>query len=378
LILAFALLKKNELDPTLFVALLISTVIVLLQRVNNMTITAHRAFKLFHIESRQMIWSALLNFILIVLLAYRFEVYGFMVAVALGMLFNIVYLWAQKKIRFQLANPFQNIAYAIKIGFPILILTLLNACFLSIDKIMIAGFLGLEALGLYSIAILAFNSLQSLPNAFGIVLFPNFQEIHAKNESNTKVLMGQLWESVRNYVWVMPFFMGAAWIISPYFVSWVLPDFKDGIASMKILILCVYFAGVSIPFRHYLITLKKDLIVIAISAVAILIAVILDYYLIHIGQGIQGVALATTLVFFIHFLMLFALCHTQGFGFAEIIGKLGYIAFFFATSCLVIYAVDKLLRIYHPVSGLELLLKLVVFIFVYLAPMIHFLKRIKH
>ncbi len=153
-IIGYALWRQSVLPEGMFYALLITSGLVLLQRFNSLLLNILRAYKRFDIAAKQMFYSAAVNALLIALLAYRYKLYGFMFAMCLSFVFNIVYILKNERISFRFSVHAHELRPLIAYGFPMMVISIFGTLFDTIDRIMITKFLGLEALGLYSIALM--------------------------------------------------------------------------------------------------------------------------------------------------------------------------------------------------------------------------------
>src|SRR6185369_15797553 len=110
----------------------------------------------------------------------------------------------------------------VRIGMPIFLVGIIYALFLSTDRVLIAKFLGVTKLGLYTPAIMAVGVTSLVPNIVSNVMYPKMAELYGKTESLlpliplvrkimminvllTIVLAG-LFLSIFNYI-VIPFFL---------------------------------------------------------------------------------------------------------------------------------------------------------------------------
>lgn len=296
----YALFARQNIRPELFYGLLIVSTLVMLQRSSNLNIAFLRGYKLFSIAAAQMVLSAIVNAGLVVLLSYKYKVYGFMIAMVLSFLFNIFYVRARHRFYFKWNFDFRKIWGLIQYGFPLIIVSLLGTIFLTIDKLMIAKILGVEELGLYSVALLACTFLHNLPNSIGIVLIPNLHQKFGETEK-PESLKNYLEKSSQAFETIMPLLIASGWFLIPYFARLVLPDFEGSIPPMKYLITSVFWVAMIHPFSCFLVVIRKQALLVPIIAGACVLAFLANLYSLTHGFGILGVGIATTLVFFCNF-----------------------------------------------------------------------------
>lgn len=302
----FAFIRKDFLPQELFYGLLLTAVLVMLQRVNNLFIEILRSFRKFSLLSQQMILSALVNSVLVIILAYQFKIYGFVIAMCLSLAFNVVYLSLKGKLRFQFRINWKELRHLISYGTPLMLIGVMNSVLLTFDRLVITRFLGFDALGLYTIAIMACTYVYSIPNAMGIVIMPNIQERYGAAQDE-HVLLGYAAKWARIYRDLMPVLIGLAWILTPFLIRMVLPKFEGGIGAMKYLVLSVYFISIYSPYEHFLIAAKRQWIIFPILLTSFLIIAGLSFLVIKNGLGIEGMGLSMTVMTFFQFTFIYLL-----------------------------------------------------------------------
>ncbi len=309
-VLGYAFWMRRSLPSDLFWGLVICSGLLLLQRVNGLLISTMRAFKQFELASHQMIWSALVNSVLVAALSYRFQLYGFMAAMALSFLFNIIYIFKGSGLSFRYSLDVKEISSLLSYGFPLLMLAFFGTLFETIDKIMITKYLGLENLGLYSIALMTATYLYSLPNAVGVVMIPNIHEKFGRT-GNKSDLREFLDKSDEVFSGLMPMFIGLAWFVVPAAIEILLPKFVGGIAAMRWLALSVYFLAASQAYSQTLYVFRLHHWFFAIFPVSAIPAIGLNLIFIRAGWGIEGVAIATAAAMAAHFLIVYGAAAPQ-------------------------------------------------------------------
>ncbi|MFA5167187.1 MAG: oligosaccharide flippase family protein [Candidatus Omnitrophota bacterium] len=303
-IVAFAVLARHWFRQEIVWGLFLIAAIVILQRINNILISLLRSFKKFHVEASQMIFSAIVNAILVVLLSYRFQIYGFIFAMALSFLFNIVYLFMKYPFDFHWILDFKKLRPLFVFGFPLMSLGLLMAVVKSLDRIMLAKYLGFQAVGLYSIALMACSFISNFSISFATILFPHAQEKFALAE-NPQGMAEYIKKSSAGYALILPLLIAAAAFLTPFVVIGFLPQFISSILTLRILVLSSFFIALLQPYNDFLITIRRHLVLFPFWGVSILISWQCYYWVARLGGGISGFAIATTAIFFLMFTGLF-------------------------------------------------------------------------
>ncbi len=302
----FAFLTRHVYRSEIVYGLFLIAAIIILQRINNLLICLLRAMKQFRVESSQMVLSSIVNAVLIALLTYRFKIYGFIVAMGLSFLFNIVYLLVKFPFDFRYRLDFKKIFPLIRFGFPLMSLGLLMTVVKSLDRIMLVKTLGFQALGLYSIALMACSYISNFSISFGTVLFSYSQEKFAAI-GNSRGMADYVKKSSRGYALTMPLLIGAAVFSAPFLTRVFLPKFSEAVMTLRILVLSSYFVALLQPYYDFLITIRKHVLLFPFLIGSILLAGGLYFLVGQMRWGIEAYAAVVCLVFFSMFTVLYAL-----------------------------------------------------------------------
>lgn len=303
-VLGYAWFSRSKFSSELFWGLVVVSLVIVLQRIHNLLISYLRAHKDFTLISKQVIFSSVVQLISVVLLAWKFGSYGYFGAVTGTYVANIAYVQIKHPFWIRFDLNLKKIKPILALGIPLLLSGIFLVIFMSVDKLMISWKLGFKDLGYYSLALMAHNYISNMPNLIGIVLFPYFQERFGPQESE---------EGLTEYVLkpmlllggFLPLPIGLAWILSPILTSWLLPDFVPGIPALQILILGTFFLSLCHQTTHSLITTNKlnQLLKIRIAMVGFAFGV--TWLLLQWGWGLNGVAAATSVSFFMNFVLLY-------------------------------------------------------------------------
>lgn len=296
----YAFLMREHLREELFYGLIFVSALIMLQRSSNLNISFLRGYKLFTLAAKQMVLSAIVNALLVVFFSYRYQVYGFMIAMCLSFLFNIFYIKIHYSFDFKWYFDLKKIGGLIRYGAPLVVVSLLSSLLITIDKLMIAKILGIEQLGLYSVALLTYAYLNSLPKAIGIVLVPNFHQKFGETDSADS-LKNYLEKSSQVFEVIMPLLIATGWFLIPYFARLALPDFEGSIPPMKYLITSVYWIALLDLYGYFLVVIRKQLLLLPIIGATCVLAFFCNLFALTHGFGILGVGIVTTIVFFCNF-----------------------------------------------------------------------------
>jgi len=291
-------------DPLLKTGMKIIAVLVPMTQLYNLILNILRAKKQISILSKVVVFNILFVAILALPGAYFLNVNGFAagMVIATALSFFLAKRWAN--IRFSLSFDWAQIWHLIKIGLAMLLASMLFRTFLNVDKIMIGKMLGIEQLGLYTIGIMAVQQVGSLPRFFNIVIFPHIQEKYGatKNVMDVKEMILKPTYFISR---LMPIFIGIIIFLAQPIVLYVLPQFEGGLGIMKILVLGYFFMAVNQMSSALLFTIDKQKLLIPLYGIMVAVCIGFNYLFITMGLGIIGVALGTSISYFLFFLVVF-------------------------------------------------------------------------
>ena len=292
-------------DPLLKTGMKIIAVLVPMTLMYNLVINVLRAKKQISILSKVIIINILFVVMFAIPGAYLFDVNGFAAGMVISTALSFFFAKRWASIRFSLSFDWDQIWHLIKIGFAMFLASILFRTFLNVDKIMIGKILGIEQLGLYTIGIMAVQQVGSLPRFFNIVIFPHIQEKYGA----TKDVMDVKEMILRPTYFIsrlMPILMGIIIFLAQPIVLYVLPQFKDGLGVMKILVLGYFFMAVNQMSSALLFTIDKQKLLIPLYGIMVAVCIGFNYLFITMGLGIIGVALGTSISYFLFFLVVFS------------------------------------------------------------------------
>jgi len=302
-IVCFAFLNKKNYSPQIFYGLLVVAALVVLQRLYNLYVVLLRAHKEFMFTGLLNIVSSFGTLLWTVVLTWKFQLYGFFAGMILNYVLLIFFIRQKTSYRFSTLFSWKAFLPLLSLGSAVFISDILRSVLTSLDRLMVAKYLGFEALGIYSVALMADNYLYSLPNMFGVIFFPHFQEAFAKNDRN-KDLEKYLKQPTLVLACFFPLLIGMVWCASDWIVPWLLPQYTEGILALKILSLGSFFFAISHSYSTFLLTVKRHWLLIPIHGVCVLFGFGINLWFIHLGWKLEGVAAAEGLIaaFYFYFL----------------------------------------------------------------------------
>lgn len=356
-VLIYAVLARKSMEIELFIGLLAVSVVLLTQRVYTYYMLLLRANKDFTILSKAVIFEAIANLSLILLIVSRFKLYGFyfvaIIMPVLNVLFIRRYITYELKFSFDLRGIYSSIRY----GIPLFLISILNQILHSIDSLMIAGMLGFEQLGFYSIALMARSYGTGVSKNFIIIIQPYFLGDFNKDDVSRSSRHVGIYSQVTAYF--MTILLSIVFITAPVLIVAILPKFVPGIMAMRIFLLATFFFTVESYPNDLLVALEKQSKLIPVVGLSIFVNILLNYMFIKQGFGISGVAVATSISALISFLVIavYALKHSET--------AIGIMGFFVKIAIPMVYSAAALTAVYSFISFqnlfIEALLRLIVF-----------------
>ncbi len=228
----------------------------------------------------------------------------------------VVYLQL-RRIDFDIGWTFSWKAWVelVQIGFPSHVNGLLYNILTSIDRVLILPFLGLVGLGLYGLAMTINDYLFQLSYAFGHVLSPRLVERWGERESLEDVR--PLVETPTLVIAVVaPVLLGAVWFTAAPAIEIVLPDFREAILPLRILLVGTYFSSLHRGMSSFFLAIRKQGRLLPAYAFAIVLNAAMVWLALASGFGITGVALASSTAMTLFSLALIVMArHILGEGF---------------------------------------------------------------
>jgi O-antigen/teichoic acid export membrane protein len=354
----YALVFGRNLSREIFIGLIALSVILISQRFYTYYMILLRAHRNFGVLSKSIVFDAIANLSLILLVVSRFRLYGFYAIAIIMPILNVLFIRRYVTYALKFSFDLRGLADYIKYGFPLFINGILYQILHSIDRIMIAAMLGLEQLGFYSIALMTESYGTGIAKNFIIVIQPHFLEDFGANGMEKSSGHVIFYSQVTAYF--MAILLSLFFICAPIFIQYALPAFIPGIGALKIFLLSIFFLTISPYSSNFLVALEKQAKLIPITVLSILLNVALNYILIKKGYGINGAAFATAISAFIAFcvISIYALKHCESN--SSIIKFFIKILFPLFYCCLCLVAIEYLIKLQN--FFLETVLKAAVFI----------------
>lgn len=254
-----------------------------------------------------------------VILVFFFSLFGFLLGYTINLFCVTLYSYWKSSLFPVFQWDWAIFKGLIRIGFPIMLIGLSSAFFQTVDRFLILKFFDLKFLGFYSLGWLAFLPAMFIFYAAGSVLYPRFAERYGKTGKDSD-LKKFIVLPLRILSLLIPILLGAIAVILPILVRFFLPAYTEGIAAARVLFFGLFFVATVNIIGNFFLATNRQNVYLKILFGSVLINFFLGWMLIKNGFGIFGVAMSTSVAYFIFFLaMIIAALIYCGDGLKEII-----------------------------------------------------------
>lgn len=233
--------------------------------------------------------SSAVNLVITVVLVYTMGIMGQFEAIFLVPATVVAIVFVSGAYTFVPRFHFRIYKRIVKVGFPLILIGVGYTFMVTVDRLIIAKFLGVRELGYYSLAIMLFVFSQQIPTSVSQVIYPKLNvtfgaSADAHSLEYTAVLPSFLLSTI------MPFLLLVLILFIPLVVRLFLAEYAKGIVAAEIILIPVAFYGVNI--LNTLFKVRELLISLAFAAA---LKIALSILLVTLNFGINGVAIASAL-----------------------------------------------------------------------------------
>ena len=278
----------------------IGTVSVLIILQNGVTFyrIALAAIKGFSIIAMADFLFPVLYVVLTILAVTRWNIYGIYAVAIFGTLAMLLFFYFKTRYKPRIRLDFKMIFKLIKIGFPLMSVSLFPLILFTIDKVFILKFLGVTELGYYALALLIFKFLIYLPGVVARVVEPRLFHAYGKSE---KI------ESLRKYLFVptkamavfLPLLIGIVYFVSSFIIRYFMPHYMPSLTPLFIILFGKFFLLFAPTAVVFLTALNKQRKVPSFYLTAALLSAVFNLVVLKMGFGITGVAIMTAIISFL-------------------------------------------------------------------------------
>jgi len=228
--------------------------------------------------------------------------YGFNALLA-GFLFitaiQSIYYFQHRPVKYHWLWESTMLRKMIFAAFPIFLVSVASSVFASIDRLIIASMLSFESVGLYSLSTFIASPISLAVSSFSLVLFTQLNARYGRS-TEPHVIEKHVFIPQSVFSNMLPPLIGMALIALPLFTQVFLPKYNGGIAAAQINIFAIFFYLLAGFSANALFVLNKQ----KLSALSFLVAGIIksfgSYFGIKAGFGIEAVAIASVVGYFVY------------------------------------------------------------------------------
>lgn len=257
------------------------------------------------LSQKQIIYSICFP-IIVLSLTYLFDLEGFILGFAISLIISSSFIYLKSPIEYNYKPDFNLSIKLIKIGFPIMAVGITYTFLNTVDRWIIGLFIGTEELGYYSMSIIVFGGMTLLPKIISQQLYPRMAFDWGESKSIDKLLYWTRQQTKYTAYLILPLLLTTL-LIFPLIITKWLPDYTQGITALKIILLGTISMPLAAGWGNIMNILDKQIYYLSIIIFCVLLNLLLNYILVIMGFGINGVAAGTTITFFIYNLLIFVM-----------------------------------------------------------------------
>lgn len=239
--------------------------------------------------------QALLGFFTLALVmpgTYRYGFQGFLVSQALAFGLSAAAGIHLGRVSLRVSLDAGEIKSLLSTGFPLMSAGLMFSLLTTVDRWVISVFLGIEAVGWYTLPILIAAALALPVQVISRQMYPKMAEEFGRTGSRVGLLSTVKVQNILGIIAVAPL-AAAIWAAGPWLVGKFIPAFLPGMEAGLILLIGLLsypFAG---GFGTFLVSIRKQNHYLAVQAAGVVVNLALSVLFVKMGFGIRGIAMGT-------------------------------------------------------------------------------------
>lgn len=251
---------------------------------------------LFNKVSQMQIIVAVSFPIVAIPLTLNFGLEGFILGFSFSLCFAIIYAYFGRLVTYRFDINYEKIKELVRIGFPIMLVGIAYALLSTADRWIIGLFIGSEALGFYSMAIIVFSTISLLPRVISQQLYPRMAFDWGKSNSREDLKKWSDLQTKYTAYMIVPILAGV-YLLAPKLITWFLPEYQAGIMAIQIIIFGAVFKPFSAGWGNVLNIIDKQVYYLGVIITAVILNLAVNALMVYYGYGINGVAFGTALTF---------------------------------------------------------------------------------
>ena len=289
---------KDRVGAEYVMALRVIAVLVFMRQLYDFFTLLLRSAHEFAFLGRLQIFFAVTDLALVTFLIITFGFYGFLWAMAMTYAVIIGYISYRIRRRYKL-RFYMNKALLmnlVKIGILMTLIGVVVNLRVTIDRLMVLKFLGITELGYFGMSLVLIQFIFLIPSSISQIMYPRLVEKYGSSNKDTAALRNYMEISTQTLAYSMPLLIGEVFLILPFGIRAVLPQYIPGTVAAQITILGLFFFSVGIMATNFLTTTDRLYWYLGSAIFAAILNFIMDFAFLKAGFGINGVALGGVVV----------------------------------------------------------------------------------
>jgi O-antigen/teichoic acid export membrane protein len=240
-----------------------------------------------------------LGTVLLVPLVYYYGYYALLAGYLTLSTFKSIYFYFKRPFSYKYVWDFSLLKKLMFSAFPLFLVTIISTLFISIDRLLIAGLLNFENVGLYSLSTFIAQPITLMLSSFSVVVFTHINERYGRSKE-AHVLEKQVYIPQRLFSKILPPVIGIGVVALPILTEILLPKYQAGITAAQINIFAILFLKLANFSSNGLFILDKLKYTAISFFIAGCIKTIGSYFALKAGFGIESVAFFTLIAYFLY------------------------------------------------------------------------------
>lgn len=247
--------------------------------------------------------SNVFSFLFILVFIKKYQIYAVLIGMLISSIITVFFAFSKSRdIRLKINKPI--LIELIKVGIPLLIYNLGYYIMSTVDRFIIIKYLGSVDLGYYTFA----NQISSATLIFlQSILFLNYnsyiKKLNKKNLESSEEAIRIVRESEEK-IQILGGGLIIVGSITIYpFVNIIMDQYESAINIYRFLVISVVFYKLSSYANIYIISNKRQELLIFFQFITIIVGIILNILFIKLGYGINGICIATVIVNILYSIM---------------------------------------------------------------------------
>ena len=257
----------------------------------------------FHAMSTQQFLFSFFYPICTLMCAFFAGISGYILGQALSAMIMVLIIYRVSIFRINIEISWESFKRLSRIGLPLMGAGLLFSLLTTVDRWVILAYLGVKDLGQYTVAILLFGVLSVVPIVISQQMYPRMAYLYGKTSSSFSLFPMIAKQSLSSFAATIPL-IAIAYLFIPFFVSVFMQQYSDGISPARITLIGLLFLPLAGGIANFLNTIDKQFFYMLVQAVAVVIKFALAILFVNLGWGLEGVAWAGAMTYFLYTLTL--------------------------------------------------------------------------